>query len=78
MTEWSLTMYIMYLCYMYLNLIIDFYIVVFLLFQSMAVGNPAKIVGYTEKEDPSLTMKHGKHVQRFLQAWTSGLHDLQC
>ncbi|EER92913.1 hypothetical protein BDA96_01G549800 [Sorghum bicolor] len=25
---------------------------------SMAVGNPAKIVGYTEKEDPSLTMKH--------------------
>ncbi|KAK3150403.1 hypothetical protein QOZ80_3AG0232730 [Eleusine coracana subsp. coracana] len=25
---------------------------------SMAVGNPAKVVGYTEKEDPSLTMKH--------------------
>ncbi|XP_039780117.1 probable serine acetyltransferase 2 isoform X1 [Panicum virgatum] len=24
----------------------------------MAVGNPAKIVGYMEKEDPSLTMKH--------------------
>jgi len=63
---------------MYLNLIIDFYIVVFLLFQSMAVGNPAKIVGYTEKEDPSLTMKHGKHIQRFLQARTSGLHDIQC
>ena len=49
---------------MYLNLIIDFYIVVFLLFQSMAVGNPAKIVGYTEKEDPSLTMKHGKNIFR--------------
>ena len=26
----------------------------------MAVGNPAKVVGYTEKEDPSLSMKHGK------------------
>ncbi|RCV46671.1 hypothetical protein SETIT_9G550300v2 [Setaria italica] len=25
---------------------------------SMAVGNPAKVVGYMEKEDPSLTMKH--------------------
>ncbi|PKA47816.1 putative serine acetyltransferase 2 [Apostasia shenzhenica] len=25
---------------------------------SMAVGNPAKIVGYLEEEDPSLTMKH--------------------
>ncbi|XP_047083488.1 probable serine acetyltransferase 2 [Lolium rigidum] len=25
---------------------------------SMAVGNPAKVVGYTEKEDPSLSMKH--------------------
>jgi len=24
----------------------------------MAVGNPAKVVGYMEKEDPSLTMKH--------------------
>jgi hypothetical protein len=63
MAEWSFTMYIMYL-----NLIICFYITVFLLFQSMAVGNPAKVVGYTEKEDPSLTMKHGKHVQRFLQS----------
>jgi serine O-acetyltransferase len=30
----------------------------------MAIGNPAKVVGYTEKEDPSLTMKHGKHAQR--------------
>jgi hypothetical protein len=26
---------------------------------SMAVGNPAKVVGYIEDEDPSLTMKHG-------------------
>ncbi|KAJ3689714.1 hypothetical protein LUZ61_018878 [Rhynchospora tenuis] len=25
---------------------------------SMAVGNPAKVVGYIEDEDPSLTMKH--------------------
>uniref|UniRef100_A0A0E0CUS0 serine O-acetyltransferase n=1 Tax=Oryza meridionalis TaxID=40149 RepID=A0A0E0CUS0_9ORYZ len=25
---------------------------------SMAVGNPAKVVGYKDKEDPSLTMKH--------------------
>jgi serine O-acetyltransferase len=24
----------------------------------MAVGNPAKVVGYKDKEDPSLTMKH--------------------
>jgi serine O-acetyltransferase len=31
----------------------------------MAVGNPAKVVGYTKKEDPSLTMKHGKHIWRF-------------
>jgi hypothetical protein len=28
----------------------------------MAVGNPAKVVGYKDKEDPSLTMKHGKYV----------------
>jgi hypothetical protein len=33
----------------------------FLVFKSMAVGNPAKVVGYTEKEDPSLSMKHGKY-----------------
>jgi len=26
---------------------------------SMAVGNPANVVGYLEDEDPSLTMKHG-------------------
>lgn len=25
----------------------------------MAVGNPAKIIGYIEDKDPSLTMKHG-------------------
>ncbi|XP_028551548.1 probable serine acetyltransferase 2 isoform X2 [Dendrobium catenatum] len=25
---------------------------------SMAVGNPAKIIGYLDEEDPSLTMKH--------------------
>lgn len=28
---------------------------------SMAVGNPAKIVGFSEDEDPSFTMKHGKY-----------------
>lgn len=26
---------------------------------SMAVGSPAKIIGYIEDEDPSFTMKHG-------------------
>lgn len=26
---------------------------------SMAVGNPANVVGCIEDEDPSLTMKHG-------------------
>jgi hypothetical protein len=40
----------------------------FLVLKSMAVGNPAKVVGYTEKEDPSLSMKHGKYMPRFLQA----------
>ena len=50
---------------LYYKVIIDFYTIVLLLFQSMAVGNPAKVVGYMEKEDPSLTMKHGKHDQWF-------------
>jgi len=49
-----------------------------LLFQSMAVGNPAKVVGYMEKEDPSLTMKHGKHDQRFQQPKLSTLHYPHC
>lgn len=46
-------------------LIIDLTLFFSLMLKSMAVGNPAKVVGYTEKEDPSLTMKHGKYVHRF-------------
>uniref|UniRef100_A0ACD5TTL7 Uncharacterized protein n=1 Tax=Avena sativa TaxID=4498 RepID=A0ACD5TTL7_AVESA len=34
---------------------------------SMAVGNPAKVVGYTEKEDPSLSMKHDARRDYFEQ-----------
>lgn len=29
----------------------------------MAVGNPAKVVGYIEDEEPSLTMKHGTYAE---------------
>ena len=29
---------------------------------SMVAGNPAKIVGRVEEEDPSLTMKHGLYL----------------
>lgn len=29
----------------------------------MAVGNPAKVVGYIEDEEPSLTMKHGIYAE---------------
>ena len=29
----------------------------------MAAGNPAKVVGYIEDQDPSLTMRHGMFVE---------------